>query len=119
MKIEGETIVIRVGGVYLTIDDFVQLYCGGEDEQKNKITNLVYGGQCAGNKDFKTFYFTQTTVPDEQKRHHQSENFESQTQSIEVKTPGKRDSSKYKQKNVKLTLEEDADLPSPGKQTGK
>lgn len=97
------------------------MYCGGEDEQKNKITNLVYGGQCAGNKDFKTFYFTQTTVPDEQKRQLQSENgyFESQTQSIEVKTPGKRDSLKYKQKNVKLTLEDDADLPSPGRQRGK
>ena len=44
MKIEGETIVIRVGGGYLTIDDFVKKYCGGEDEQKSKITNLVYGG---------------------------------------------------------------------------
>ena len=44
MKIEGETIVIRVGGGYLTIDDFVKKYCGGEDEQKSKITNLVIGG---------------------------------------------------------------------------
>jgi len=58
MKIEGETIVIRVGGGYLTIDDFVKLYCGGEVEQRKKITNLVYGGQCAGSKEFKTFYFT-------------------------------------------------------------
>jgi hypothetical protein len=65
MKIEGETIVIRVGGGYLTIDDFVEHYCGGEDEQKSKITNLVYGGECAGNKEFKTFYFTQHTVDDE------------------------------------------------------
>lgn len=44
MKIEGETIVIRVGGGYLTIDDFVEHYCGGEVEQQNKITSLVYGG---------------------------------------------------------------------------
>lgn len=38
MKIEGETIVIRVGGGYLTIDDFVDRYCGGEDEQRTKMT---------------------------------------------------------------------------------
>jgi hypothetical protein len=29
MKIEGESIVIRVGGGYLTIDEFVQIYCYG------------------------------------------------------------------------------------------
>jgi hypothetical protein len=27
MKIEGDTIVIRVGGGYLTMDEFVQIYC--------------------------------------------------------------------------------------------
>lgn len=64
MKIEGETIVIRVGGGYLTIDEFVEHYCGGEDDQKSKISSIVYGGQCAGNKDFKTFYFTHS-APDE------------------------------------------------------
>lgn len=31
MKIEGENIVIRVGGGYLTIDEFVHIYCGSED----------------------------------------------------------------------------------------
>ena len=65
MKIEGDTIVIRVGGGYMLIDDFVDHYCGGEVEQTNKITSLVYGGACAGNKDFKTFYFTQHNVDEE------------------------------------------------------
>jgi hypothetical protein len=31
MKIEGENIVIRVGGGYLTMDEFVHIYCGTED----------------------------------------------------------------------------------------
>ena len=63
MKIEGETIVIRVGGGFLTINEFVALNCGkDDDEQKKKITNLVYAGQCAGNKEFKTFYMSQKTV---------------------------------------------------------
>ena len=59
MKIEQETIVIRVGGGFLTLDEFVALYCGGEIDQQKKITNLVYGGKCAGSSDFKTFYFSQ------------------------------------------------------------
>jgi len=33
MKIEGENIVIRVGGGYLTMDEFVHIYCGTEDLQ--------------------------------------------------------------------------------------
>jgi hypothetical protein len=38
MKIEGETIVIRVGGGYLTMDEFVQIYClGSEDITKIKL----------------------------------------------------------------------------------
>ena len=65
MKIEQETIVIRVGGGFLTLDEFVALYCGGELEQQKKITNLVYGGKCAGSKEFKTFYFSQHNVPDQ------------------------------------------------------
>jgi len=46
MKIEGETIVIRVGGGFLTIQEFVALNCGNrdEDDQKKKITSLVYAG---------------------------------------------------------------------------
>ena len=62
MKIEGETIVIRVGGGYRTIEEFLAQNCGiHEDElQKKRITNLVYAGQCAGNKDFKTFYMSHT-----------------------------------------------------------
>ena len=32
MKIEGDTIVIRVGGGYLTMDEFVQIYCVGAEE---------------------------------------------------------------------------------------
>ncbi len=59
MKIEGETIVIRVGGGFLTINEFVALNCGkDDDEQKKKITNLVYAGKCAGNKEFKTFFMS-------------------------------------------------------------
>ena len=66
MKIEGETIVIRVGGGYLTIQEFVAQNCGirDDDEAKKRITSLVYAGQCAGNKDFKTFYLSQQTVDD-------------------------------------------------------
>ena len=66
MKIEQETIVIRVGGGFLTLDEFVALYCGGGIEEQKKITNLVYGGKCAGSSDFKTFYFSQQTMPQEQ-----------------------------------------------------
>jgi len=64
MKTEGETIVIRVGGGYLTIQEFVALNCGTRDdeEQKKRITNLIYAGQCAGNKEFKTFYMQQQLV---------------------------------------------------------
>ena len=61
MKIEGETIVIRVGGGFLTIQEFVALNCGNkvDDEQKKRITNLVYAGKCAGNKEFKQFHMSQ------------------------------------------------------------
>ena len=31
MKIENDTIVIRVGGGYLTMDEFVYTYCGSDD----------------------------------------------------------------------------------------
>lgn len=59
MKIENETIVIRVGGGFLTIDEFVEFYCKSEAnlEQHRKITNLVYAGKCAGSRAFKSFYF--------------------------------------------------------------
>lgn len=33
MKIEGENIVIRVGGGYLTMEEFLQIYCGAEEVQ--------------------------------------------------------------------------------------
>ena len=66
MKIEGETIVIRVGGGFLTINEFVALNCGQDDEQqKKKITNLVYAGKCAGNQEFKTFHMEQVTLDDD------------------------------------------------------
>ena len=67
MKIEGETIVIRVGGGFLTIQEFVALNCGNKDaseQDKKRITNLVYAGKCAGNKEFKTFYMSQHTLDD-------------------------------------------------------
>ena len=30
MKIEGDQIIIRVGGGYLTIEEFIDQYCDGE-----------------------------------------------------------------------------------------
>ena len=76
MKIEGETIVIRVGGGFLTIQEFVALNCGAKEsseQDKKRITNLVYAGKCAGNKEFKTFYMSQHTL-DEVENPEDSEN---------------------------------------------
>ena len=66
MKIEKDQIIIRVGGGYLTIDEFIEQYCdmnlgGGSatgDSAKRRLFGLIYGGNCHGSKDFKTFYFT-------------------------------------------------------------
>ena len=47
MKVEGETIVIRVGGGFLTLDEFIAMNCteeSGEKVERKHITNLVYGG---------------------------------------------------------------------------
>lgn len=63
MKIENDQIIIRVGGGYLTIEEFVEQYCPDDLETKKKLFGLVYSGQCSGSKDFKTFYFTQKTLP--------------------------------------------------------
>ena len=58
MKIEGESIVIRVGGGYLTIDEFVQIYCQGhEDQSKQKITAMMHETH-SEDKKFRTFYVT-------------------------------------------------------------
>jgi len=55
MKIEGETIVIRVGGGYLTMDEFVQIYCiGAEEQTKAKIASMMT--ESTEDKKFKTFY---------------------------------------------------------------
>lgn len=55
MKIEGDAIVIRVGGGYLTMDEFVQIYCiGAEEQTKAKITSLIT--ESHDDKKFKTFY---------------------------------------------------------------
>ena len=64
MKVEGDHIIIRVGGGYLTLEEFVDQYCTGiqDEEEKRKMYGLIYGGNCSGSKDFKTFYFTQKTV---------------------------------------------------------
>ena len=58
MKMEGDHIVIRVGGGYLSLEEFLEIHCNSEDEQKRRVSNLVYGGQCAGSQNFKTFYLT-------------------------------------------------------------
>lgn len=58
MKIENDQMIIRVGGGYLTIDEFIDQYCAGDKKEKKKFHGLMYGGNCTGSKDFKTFYFT-------------------------------------------------------------
>jgi hypothetical protein len=57
MKIEKDMIIIRVGGGYLTIEEFIEQYCDSATSKK-KLYGLIYGGNCHGSKDFKTFYFT-------------------------------------------------------------
>jgi hypothetical protein len=61
MKIEKDQIIIRVGGGYLTIEEFIEQYCdagSSADSTKKRLFGLIYGGNCQGSKDFKTFYFT-------------------------------------------------------------
>ena len=65
VRVEGNKIQIRVGGGFLTISEFVAINCGNKDaseQDKKRITNLVYAGKCAGNKEFKTFYMSQHTL---------------------------------------------------------
>jgi hypothetical protein len=67
MKIEKDQIIIRVGGGYLTIEEFIEQYCDAgisADSTKRRLFGLIYGGNCHGSKDFKTFYFTQKTLVD-------------------------------------------------------
>lgn len=71
MKLEGETIVLRVGGGFLTLDEFIELHCGQGDgiydsqdslglgHKKQRVTSLVYAGNCSGDRDFKAFHMTQ------------------------------------------------------------
>lgn len=68
MKIEKDQIIIRVGGGYLTIEEFIEQYCdagSNADSTKKRLFGLMYGGNCHGSKDFKTFYFTQKTLMNE------------------------------------------------------
>ena len=67
MKIENDMIVIRVGGGYLTFDQFIEQYCNGDQLERKKYFNLIYGGNCQGTKDFKTFFVTQKTIKNEEK----------------------------------------------------
>jgi hypothetical protein len=67
MKIEKDQIIIRVGGGYLTIEEFIEQYCDAgscADSTKRRLFGLIFGGSCSGSKDFKTFYFTQKTLVD-------------------------------------------------------
>ena len=42
MKIEGENVVIRVGGGYMSMEEFVHVYCGSEDLQtKQNLKDFV------------------------------------------------------------------------------
>lgn len=64
MKIEKDHIIIRVGGGYLTIEEFIDQYCeGSTGEARKKLFGLVYGGNCKGSNEFKTFYVTQNNLP--------------------------------------------------------
>lgn len=56
MKIESDKIIIRVGGGYLTIEEFIDQYC--EEARADNIYKWVYHGDCKSNSTFKTFYFT-------------------------------------------------------------
>lgn len=58
IKIENDNVIIRVGGGYLTIEEFIDQYCDGDQSAKKKYFGLIYSGNCTGSKDFKTFYFT-------------------------------------------------------------
>jgi hypothetical protein len=44
MKLEGDQIVIRVGGGYLTIDEFVQIYCYGEEASTKRQMHQAMDG---------------------------------------------------------------------------
>lgn len=77
MKIEKDQIIIRVGGGYLTIEEFIEQYCDGgqsADSTRRRLFGLIYGGNCQGSKDFKTFYFTQKTIVNEQKQQEEEIN---------------------------------------------
>lgn len=43
MKIEKDHIIIRVGGGYLTIEEFIEQYCDTEASKK-KLFGLIYSG---------------------------------------------------------------------------
>ncbi len=73
MKIEKDQIIIRVGGGYLTIEEFLEQYCDAPgtvngDSTRKKLFGLIYGGNCHGSKNFKTFYFTEKTVVNNQEQ---------------------------------------------------
>ena len=57
MKIEKDHIIIRVGGGYLTVDDFIEQYC--DENRKQQVYNWMYQGECKGQQSFKQFHFNQ------------------------------------------------------------
>ena len=58
MQIEGDSIVIRVGGGYLTLDQFVHDYCTGQEEtSRAKLASLVTEQQ-NDTKKFMPLYVT-------------------------------------------------------------
>ena len=78
MKLEKEKIIIRVGGGYLTIDDFIEQYC--EEGKKQQAAGWLQGLQSKNNKGFHTFYLpknegskTATTEQSQQQREQQEE----------------------------------------------
>lgn len=60
MKIEGDSIIIRVGGGYLTMDEFVQTYCSNGDDRARVQTMVEAHAQqhLDGDRKYKAFYLT-------------------------------------------------------------
>lgn len=50
-------VIIRVGGGYLTIDEFIDQHCN-DVEDKKKLFGMVYNRDSI-NKDFKSYYYSQ------------------------------------------------------------
>ena len=87
MKIEQDKIIIRVGGGYLTIEEFIDQYCLNDEEARNHFYGWVYGGACSGTKEFQTFYLAKRQGSAE-KRQPKENTVEHETASDEADEEG-------------------------------